>query len=203
MPSLESVPFSLAKQEVIYDIHELGYSNINFWSMNFPLFNYKSRLLDGSLTEVDFHYSYEATEPYAKEYFFKEMTDRLQSHGFRHFYPTQLEDYSNLQESVPLDDLQPVEPIIEKYILKIIQLCKDNNVTLIFYRAPYIANPDELKEINYLKSLCFANDVPFIDLEEELEFDYLTDFYDYQHLSFTGAEKVTGRLIDFLPASIK
>ena len=41
-----------------------------------------------------------------------------------------------------------------------------------------------------LKDICLKNNVMFVDLDEELDFDIEKDFYDNSHHNNIGAEKI-------------
>lgn len=93
------------------------------------------------------------------------------------------------------------------YFRKIIELCNDNNIQLIFFKTP-IYDPDSqgfrlsynaLKK--YVNLEYINNDVYFLDMNEKTKnigLDYKTDFNDEVHLNFLGANKFTnyiGKLI--------
>lgn len=196
--NLERTKFSLAKQEVIADFGGKGYEDISFLTMNFPLINYKDRVIDGSLTEVDFNYKFEDLYSYSSTYTFNEMTSRLKNHGYKANPCVAIEDYPELQNTIPAGDMVEIEPDIVKYLQKIIDLCKDKGVELIFYRSPYTSTENELRKLNHLHQICAENDVLFIDLEAQMEYDYKTDFLDYQHLSEIGANKATEYLMPYI-----
>lgn len=78
-----------------------------------------------------------------------------------------------------------------KYMDRIIDLCDRYGVEVIFYRSPYRATANELRKVNYLETYFQEKQIPFFDLEKEIEYDYTTDFCDYEHLSQHGALKST------------
>ena len=77
-------------------------------------------------------------------------------------------------------------------------MCKDYNVPLIFYRSPYLSNENELKKLNHLKDICNSYNIPFIDLEQEITYDYTKDFNDGYHLCEIGANKSTDYLANYI-----
>ena len=90
------------------------------------------------------------------------------------------------------------------YIEKIIQLCNDNNVELVMCRAP-IADGTKYektcRKVNFVKNYAIENNIPFIDyldLADDIELDYDTDFLDWQHLNVIGAAKATGYMGQYL-----
>lgn len=149
--NLERTELSLAKQEIIWDFQDKEYEDISILSMNFPLINYKDRILDGSLTDLDYDYAFEDTEEFTTAYTYKEMVSRLKNNGYRVNSPTAIEDYPERQNTIESGAMVEIERDIAEYIWKIINLCKQKGVELIFYRSPYISSANELKKINHLK----------------------------------------------------
>ena len=166
--------------------------------MNFPFVNYKDRVIDDSLTDIDFNYNFEDLKTYSSSYMYDEMVSRLKNNGFKANPCKNTEDYPKMQNTVNQDETLEIEADIAKYIQKIIDLCAKKGVELIFYRSPYVSSFNELKKRNYFAQLCEQNGVKFIDLEEEINYDYTTDFYDYQHLSEIGANKSTELLMSHI-----
>lgn len=196
--NLEQVGSSLAKQEVIRDFQDKEFQDISLLNMNFPFMNYKDRLLDGSLTKLDFDYDFLETQEYMLPYTYKEMLSRTKNSGYVPFTSVKLKSYPQLQSTIAPDEMLEIEPDIAKYIQKIIDLCKEKNVELIFYRSPYISKVNELKKLNHFRQICDQNDVLFIDLEAEIQYNYDVDFKDYEHLSEVGANKSTEYLIPYI-----
>lgn len=201
--NLERTKLSAEKLSVIEDFDHMTHSDISFVSMHFPIVTYKERLMDGSLTDVDFQYSFEETKPHSTKYMFSEMTSRLQYNGFKKNGHAAIEDYPQKQKVIAEGEFLEIEPDIVEYIQKIIDLCKKSDVELIFYRSPYTSKKNELRKLNHLQQICDENDVLFIDTEAELTFNYSTDFLDYQHLSEIGANKATELLIPHIVAALE
>lgn len=189
----EQIPFSWEKVTVLRDFPTLEPAAIHL-----PLITYKQRLVDGSLNKNDWNYSFENAKHYTNSWIFDEMTDRLANNGYRSYKTDPLEDYPQRQAAVGPEELLPIEENLEKYLYKIIRLCEEQGVELIFYRAPYISKVTELQKANSLRELCREEGVLYLDLEQEVAYDPLTDFCDYEHLSQTGAEKTTAFLIPYI-----
>ena len=194
MPAnVQMLPYSREKVALMEDFPEL-----DPLQMHFPLSQYKDRILDGSLTELDFDY-----EKHAKNNIGEHMTKRFQNSGF---YPqgfSDVSDYPQKQNHVSEEDVLQIEPIIVKYLEKIFALCKENDVELILYKAPYISTVNELRKLNHLRQLCQQHDVLFIDLEKEMKFSYTTDFFDLYHLSTFGANRATKFLKPYIQAAME
>lgn len=85
-----------------------------------------------------------------------------------------------------------------KYVCKIIDLCEEHDVELIFYRTPYTSTVNELKKSNWFAECCAERGILYVDLEKELSFDTETDFLDYHHLNESGALKATDYLAEIV-----
>ena len=195
--NIERIPFSVEKLEVIHQ-----YDSLDMFETNFAFSKYKERIMENTLQSFDFNYSYEDAKVHASEPFQIEMTSRLANYGFKVNSSNPLDKYEDLQNHVSKDDILEIEADIVKYILKIIELCESYNVELIFYRSPYISKVNELRKLNHFQKICDAHNVLFIDLEQKINYDYSTDFYDYEHLSETGANKSTEYMIPFIEDKI-
>ena len=200
LDNLESIPLCPEKLEVLCDFRE-----INALSAFYPIVRYHSRIYNGDLHLYDFNYSLDAV--YKEEvsiqssktsWVVREAKQRIENKGTVLWPSVPQPDYPALQAHIS-DEECAVEPVIMKYVDKIINLCAKYDVQLIFYRAPYISNSQELMKVNYLHHYLDEKNIPFYDLEEELSFDYETDFLDLHHLSETGMVKAT----EFLGAIIE
>jgi len=200
--NLMLAPLSKEKLEVISDFNDNEYAEISLLTMNVPFWSFKDRLLDGTLTDVDFKYSFAGTKPYCTDDIFRELSFRLTNNGFWKNASSSITDYPDKQNTVEEGYYIEIDEDLVKYLLKIIELCKKNDVELIFYRAPYVSNETELGKLNQLSEICEENDVLFIDLEKEVVFDYSVDFLDYEHLSETGADKATAHLIQYIEEAL-
>ena len=193
LPNLESFPFSREKLEVVNE-----YEHLNIWDLTFPIVRYKDRMMDNSLEEVDFNYSFREAHQFQPKYIRTEMELRFANRGYKPYDVYYITDYPDLQAQVDSDELLPLEEDIQKYVDKIIELCDEYDVELIFYRAPYRSNERELMKVNYFRDYCEERSITFIDLEKELEWDYMADFADYEHLSEDGAAKATEYLTPYI-----
>lgn len=96
--------------------------------------------------------------------------------------------HENIDETI-----NPPEKNI-KYLEKIIQLAKENNIQLIFIKAPAIYSEERYKSLNYIKKIANKNEIKFFDYIrdiDKLNLDFQEDFFNAGHLSKTGSEKFT------------
>ena len=85
----------------------------------------------------------------------------------------------------------------QKYLNKIINLAKDNNIQLIFVKSPNTLRNDDQLYYNKVFEIAKENNIAYIDynkLFDELELTY-GDFYDSGHVAESGAIKVTKHFI--------
>lgn len=87
------------------------------------------------------------------------------------------------------------------YIDKMISLCKQKNIEVVFLEVPAVNSWSYAKH-NYVSELAESYGIKFIDLNtqtDELGFDFNHDFRDAgDHLNFYGATKTTYYLADIL-----
>ncbi len=106
----------------------------------------------------------------------------------------------------PLDyasitDEEPLSAKNEKYLHMIIDLCKSQNVALVFLIAPYEATEMEAKKLNTLCRIAEENGAKVLNYLREwdsLHLDNSTDFYDIGHLSKPGIAKLSASVGAYL-----
>lgn len=89
----------------------------------------------------------------------------------------------------------------EDYLLKIIQLSKDNDIPLLLIKTPYILNQEQQKVYNNVSEIAKENDIPFVNfnlLYQEIGLDFNTDYADFSHLNHLGNAKFTRYLAEYL-----
>lgn len=87
-----------------------------------------------------------------------------------------------------------------EYLGKISQLCKENNIELVYFMAPALSN---YSQENMEKIRGAVGDETFLDfnqpeLYDSLSLDMQTDFYDPLHLNLPGALKFSDHLSDYI-----
>ena len=98
--------------------------------------------------------------------------------------------------------------ISQEYFEKIISLCREHDIQLILYAAPYGYENEEgyeryvnRQKINItLEAYLEKKDIPFIYYQKNntAALDYQTDFRDYVHLNMNGSVKLTRNLGDYM-----
>lgn len=104
---------------------------------------------------------------------------------------------------VPTKETDGIPDMQEPYIEEIITLCKENDITLLFFNTP---NPEydenALKGYNALYEYLGSQNVDYLDCnyEEAIRawIDTTTDFCDYHHTNTVGQYKTTKFLADYI-----
>lgn len=87
----------------------------------------------------------------------------------------------------------------EKFLYKIIDLVNENKISLIIVKTPASYNHDNLAKLNYMKRISEENNILFLDYVnniDNLDLEYINDFYDFGHLNKKGSEKFTRSFIE-------
>lgn len=99
------------------------------------------------------------------------------------------------------DRREPISGLGEKYLQKIIQLCRDKNVSLVIYTSPGPHTEDEMAQLNTISDIAGKNNIKYINFNKiwkETGIDYAVDMRDSGHVNNSGAEKVTDFLTRYL-----
>lgn len=95
-------------------------------------------------------------------------------------------DYRAITNTLPLTAKN------EEYLRKIIDLCKQENVSLVLMTAPFEATADEAMRLNAVGQIAEEAQVPFLNYLktwDTLGIDASTDFYDIGHFNNEGIAK--------------
>lgn len=123
--------------------------------------------------------------------------------------------YSDVIEpnwSIPVisrDEKKEMPEEMLKYLEMMVELCRENDVKLIWYVAPFNALKDETafyediferqRVFNWVGDYAEEKGIPFYNLFYEIDeigFDWERDFLDTQHLNCYGQEKLTRYMAD-------
>lgn len=106
----------------------------------------------------------------------------------------------SFESPVLVDDVSDISEIGvgPDYLSRIMDLCDDKNVELIFVYTPHIASEDGQKAVNWVKEMASQRGVDVLDLVREDIVDYSIDMEDDSHLNSSGAQKTTKFLGNYL-----
>ena len=107
------------------------------------------------------------------------------------------------------DNTEEMPAEMLQYLELMIHLCRENDVKLIWYVAPFnsLYNDDyniagllrRQRIFNWIEEYAAQNQIPYYNLFyelDEIEFDYQKDFLDSQHLNCYGQDKLTRYMAD-------
>ena len=118
--------------------------------------------------------------------------------GFQGVFNTQ-----SIWEASPYQGQEPI-PISEEnelYIRKIIDLAKKEGIELCFFVAPFAADEAAQGRFCYVEEIAREYNVDFLNLtrsREGLSLNINTDYIDWGHTNYYGAEKVTSYMGEYL-----
>jgi len=177
--AIDKMRFSLNKIELI----KASIKKEDRLSYYFNIAKYHSRYKE--LTEIDFNTVFNGYTIDNKGY------KSLPHNGYM-FDVTKIE-HSNVE-----GELNNKE---EDYLYKIMNLCKKNNIKLIFVKTPALYNEKYYENLNSTKRIANDNNILFVNYIEnidKLNLDYELDFFDDGHLSWSGSNKVTLDFVKYL-----
>lgn len=88
-------------------------------------------------------------------------------------------------------EAEPMAEIADIYLPQIIELCKKENIKLIFVKIPCLESIERYKTT---KEFADKNDIPFYDLNEDTlykKIEYDIEKYKYGHVNYRGAELIS------------
>ena len=82
----------------------------------------------------------------------------------------------------------------KKYLDKIVELCRENSISLILVKAPYRANSIDC--YNTINEYADSKGIEYIDFNEQklyesINYDYQNDNADTDHVALSGTQKIT------------
>lgn len=183
---LDSMKTSINKVQAVINTTPKSY-----WiTYVFPFLRFHTRWKE--LNQEDFYYDYE------RNYYTKGFAATQDMYGS--------DNKSNLNISEKAD----LPPESEEYLMKIIELSKQEGFKLVFINVPYDSSvtdampswyKDSAKMFNTVSEIAGGNNIPFIDYNkkiDELGFDFKSDMSNPDHMNIWGAEKVTALLGKYL-----
>ena len=171
--TLEGMEWSLSKVNAILASMT---EDENFLDYVFPILRYHTRWNQLTWSDVKYMFS----------------TEQVTHNGY--YMRVDVYPAENVPEGNKLADYSFGE-YAWKYLDMMVELCEENDIQLIFIKAPslypywYDEYEEQVKDYAASHGIAYYN---FLELTEEIGLDYSTDTYDGgQHLNLSGAEKLT------------
>ncbi len=184
--SIDAMKWSKNKFDAIQTICEYDENQTTF-SYYFPNIRFHERW--DQLNEYDFNHEREEKYHLLKGY------TMLTSNNYPFEYaPFWGGDVTKSEE---------MHPLMEEYLLKIIQLCKENNIELVLMKTP--ASQANVGKYITTKALAEEYDIAYYDFNEigmykDLNYDVVSDNNDNGHANHWGAEKISDKMAQILMA---
>ncbi len=153
------------------------------------------------ITALRFHERWKHLEYYDLHLFEKQSYDMK---GYS-LLTTRTEPYDYHPFIVETDEQSSMVPLMKEYLVKITQLCADNNITLILVKTPcYQAS---YAKYNTVSLYAAENGLQYYDynlkeLYDQIDFRFADDMSDPGHANVWGAEKLTGHIGRILAESV-
>lgn len=142
---------------------------------------------------------------------YKDLTERdfglinfkkpVYANGYYTYYAAQPVDPPNIANITEKGEILPKSL---EYLIKIIDLAKENNIELVFIITPYAMREPEKMVSNTVEQIALENGCKFINyilIHEEIGFDWSTDLYNIGHLNCLGADKVSSHLASYIQSN--
>lgn len=123
-------------------------------------------------------------------------------------YNTRVVPYEEVLDASKITESESIPVKSEEYLRKSIELCKQNNINVILFNAPWpCIDESSQRQFNYIQAIADEYEIVFLNgclYEKEIGIDYLIDSMgDGGHLNYTGAEKCTRWLCEYLMSHYK
>ena len=196
--NIDEMKFSLNKLLYIFDVYEPEYYLDTF----LPFIRYKSMLFDNEY--VDRQVRIKCSEDYRKYRY------RITDDAGNTIIEFTDKGYDYTTEKLTNGDLlyqyelkikeQPVAPDAEKYLGKILEYCRENNIAITLFSSPVyelhlLATDDYDAYIDKINSIAREYDIEYYDFnicrEEYMDIQSVDNFKDVQHLNTEGAAVFT------------
>lgn len=99
------------------------------------------------------------------------------------------------------DERRALSEKTETYLIKMIGLCKENDIPLLLIKTPYIITKSDQMIYNTVSDIASRENIPFINFNfyyDEMGLDFENDIADNDHLNPYGNAKFTRFLADYI-----
>lgn len=90
---------------------------------------------------------------------------------------------------------------VTEYLLKIIDLSKQNNIPLLLIKTPYKITLDDQRKYNTVEKIAKENNIPFVNFNlyyKEIGLDFNIDYADNNHMNHLGNVKFSRYFAEYL-----
>lgn len=117
--------------------------------------------------------------------------------GFSGLSGKNTDSYNWVDGKEKCQEHEPMVPVMQEYLDKIVKLCKEEEISLFLFMAP--SRDCSIEKYTAILDYAEKKEIPYIDLNEkniyeELNYDYNQDNVVFNHVNIWGAWKVTNYL---------
>ena len=187
--AVDYMKWSRVKIECLWELCRRD-TTMSMDSFVFPMIRYHDRWEE--LGEADYNLGYLDRLKIHKGY--KLVTDKV---GYTGYEPL------NMENSVIIGE---TDSLLTDYVDAIVELCRKNDIKLIFVRTPYVGATEE--EYLRIKEYAMINNIDYYDLNlkelyEKIGYDFDNDNVDSAHANFEGAKKITSFIGEIIEAELR
>lgn len=160
-------------------------SPVKFMAINDLVKNKKDRL-EYYFNIYKFHSRWKEIKPYD----FAKISGTTKG---AHINTAVVKDSTNI-EIIPQNDTTEMYDNVKKYLIKIIELCKENNIETLLLSIPSCSAEQNQRRYNEVYKIADEYGLTYLNLMyylDEMNFDFTTDMNDLYHCNTSGAKKVT------------
>lgn len=164
--------------------------------------NQEEKLLDAVGAFFSFPYYHTRYDELTRQDY--ENTKRVRYHGYKPDFQVissrELLCWANIDRT-GFDEMEPVSERTERYLRKLIELCMEQKIPLVFVNSPYLNQTEEKqKAYNYVFAIAKEYGIPYLDSNfvEEMQIDFSKDLLEPSHLNYYGSVKYTDYLAKWM-----
>ena len=144
------------------------------------------------LTNIRFHSRWTWIEE--SDFTYSQLAKHFETKGYAPLYNSNGNPGYNSFSADDVNEKAKLHSLMVKYMQKILDLCRENDIKVIMIKTPTTATSVEYH--NAVQTLADENQVNFFDLNEkdayqELKYDFVADMADDGHPNVSGATKIT------------
>lgn len=137
------------------------------------------------------------TELSENDFAFFELNSHAEMKGY-----SLLQNYCGNEEYQPFepgssDEVVDMVPLMEEYLDKIVELCKENEMKLILVNTP--STETGIEEYNCMSAYAQMHQIEYYDFNEtalynEIDYNFSVDNQDITHVNYWGAQKISNKM---------
>ncbi len=170
---IDNMKYSMTRIRAIKELVEDSSERIDYY---FDISKYHSAIFgETGVKFEDIKYFNFESESIYKGYLFVEAVEIFEPVDFRY-----------------VTEERPMPESAQEELVELMNYCRNNDVSVLFFSCPYVLTELQKKEHNYIERIILENGFNFIDFNDyykDMNIDFGKDFYNTNHMNVYGAEK--------------